>query len=107
MHVTIKVNDEPATFTDPIMNGDHIDVDIQLSKDVIAKKAAANVAAKAAEPSKPSEPEESATELFDPAETTESPAAEPAPADNGGLKDGLLSGYLAQLEKEKAEALKK
>lgn len=107
MHVTIKVNDEPATFTDPIMNGDHIDVDIQLSKDVIAKKAAANVAAKTAEPSKPSEPEESATELFDPAETTESPAAEPAPADNGGLKDGLLSGYLAQLEKEKAEALKK
>ncbi len=102
MHVTIKVNDEPATFTDPIMNGDHIDVDIQLSKDVIAKKAAANVAAKTAEPSKPSEPEESATELFDPAET-----AEPAPADNGGLKDGLLSGYLAQLEKEKAEALKK
>lgn len=107
MHVTIKVNDEPATFTDPIMNGDHIDVDIQLSKDVIAKKAAANVAAKTAEPSKPSEPEESATELFDPAETAESPAAEPAPADNGGLKDGLLSGYLAQLEKEKAEALKK
>lgn len=107
MHVTIKVNDEPATFTDPIMNGDHIDVDIQLSKDVIAKKAAANVAAKAAEPSKPSEPEESATELFDPAETAEAPAAEPTPADNGGLKDGLLSGYLAQLEKEKAEALKK
>ena len=107
MHVTIKVNDEPATFTDPIMNGDHIDVDIQLSKDVIAKKAAANVAAKAAEPSKPSEPEESATELFDPAETAEAPAAEPPPADNGGLKDGLLSGYLAQLEKEKAEALKK
>ncbi len=107
MHVTIKVNDEPATFTDPIMNGDHIDVDIQLSKDVIAKKAAANVAAKTAEPSKPSEPEESATELFDPAETAEAPAAEPAPADNGGLKDGLLSGYLAQLEKEKAEALKK
>ena len=107
MHVTIKVNDEPATFTDPIMNGDHIDVDIQLSKDVIAKKAAANVAAKAAEPSKPSEPEESATELFDPAETAEAPATEPTPADNGGLKDGLLSGYLAQLEKEKAEALKK
>ncbi|MBO4852388.1 MAG: rod shape-determining protein [Schwartzia sp.] len=104
MHVTIKVNDTPATFTDPIMNGDHIDVDIQLSKDVIAKKAAANVAAKAAEPS---ESAESSTELFDPAETAEAPASEPAPAESGGLKEGLLSGYLAQLEKEKAEALKK
>ncbi|MBR1759931.1 MAG: pilus assembly protein PilM, partial [Schwartzia sp.] len=37
MIVTITVNEKPATFSDPIMNGDQVDVDIRLADGVAAK----------------------------------------------------------------------
>lgn len=94
MVVEIKVNDKPAHFTDPLMNGDHIDIDIHLSDGVAAKKAAA---APSPEPAPaPDEPE--------PEETPAAPE-QPQPEETGG-KDGLLADYLALVEKEKAAVQK-
>ena len=94
MVVEIKVNDKPAHFTDPLMNGDHIDIDIHLSDGVAAKKAAA---APSSEPAPaPDEPE--------PEETPAAPE-QPQPEETGG-KDGLLADYLALVEKEKAATQK-
>ena len=94
MVVEIKVNDKPAHFTDPLMNGDHIDIDIHLSDGVAAKKAAA---APSPEPAPaPDEPE--------PEETPAAPE-QPQPEETGG-KDGLLADYLALVEKEKAATQK-
>lgn len=97
MVVAIKVNDKPAHFTDPLMNGDHIDVDIHLSDGVAAKKAATAPAAPTAEPTPaPAEPE-----------TEETPTAPEQPkTEEAGGKDGLLADYLALVEKEKAAAQK-
>ncbi|MBO6236986.1 MAG: hypothetical protein J6N22_09750, partial [Schwartzia sp.] len=86
-----------AHFTDPLMNGDHIDVDIHLSDGVAAKKAATAPAAPTAEPTPaPAEPE--------PEETLATPE-QPKTEETGG-KDGLLADYLALVEKEKAAAQK-
>ncbi len=94
MVVEIKVNDKPAHFTDPLMNGDHIDIDIHLSDGVAAKKVAA---APSSEPAPaPDEPE--------PEETPAAPE-QPQPEETGG-KDGLLADYLALVEKEKAATQK-
>ncbi len=94
MVVEIKVNDKPAHFTDPLMNGDHIDIDIHLSDGVAAKKVAA---APSSEPAPaPDEPE--------PEETPAAPE-QPQPEKTGG-KDGLLADYLALVEKEKAATQK-
>lgn len=95
MVVEIKVNDKPAHFTDPLMNGDHIDIDIHLSDGVAAKKVAA---APSPEPAPaPDEPE--------PEETPAAPE-QPQPEETGG-KDGLLADYLALVEKEKKAAVQK
>lgn len=94
MVVEIKVNDKPAHFTDPLMNGDHIDIDIHLSDGVAAKKVAA---APSSEPAPaPVEPE--------PEEPPAAPA-QPKPEATGG-KEGLLADYLALVEKEKAATQK-
>ncbi|MBP5200156.1 MAG: rod shape-determining protein [Schwartzia sp.] len=92
--VTITVNGKPAAFSTPIMNGDQVDVDIQLSESATAKsKKGISSSAPAGEPA-----------------PTESASGEvPAPETPEG-KDGLLADYLAQIEKEKggpAQAAKK
>ena len=94
MVVEIKVNDKPAHFTDPLMNGDHIDIDIHLSDGVATKKVAA---APSSEPAP----------ALDEPEPEETPAApeQPQPEETGG-KDGLLADYLALVEKEKAATQK-
>ncbi|MBR1553103.1 MAG: rod shape-determining protein [Schwartzia sp.] len=87
MIVEIKLNDKIAHFTDPIMNGDHLDVDIRLSDGVAAKKAQAPAPT----------PEPSA-----PAEEATAPAPTAQEAQTEGGKDGLLADYLAQVEKAEA-----
>ena len=108
MVVEIKLNDKPAHFTDPLMNGDHLDIDIRLSDSATAKTTqapaplAAPTPAPAASASMP-EPETASSAPVEEA-TVPDPRAQETP-DEGG-KDGLLAEYLAQVEKEKAEAAK-
>ena len=89
--VSILVNDKPATFSSPVMNGDQVDVDIHLSD----KTKPTTQAAAAAE----AEPPAPADEPAAPAQTEE--AQPPAAKTEGELKEGLLADYLAQIEKEK------
>lgn len=90
--VTITVNNKPATFSTPIMNGDQVDVDIHLSEKPTATAARTSSAASA-----PAQPAAPAAETV-PAESGRAEA--PAPETPEG-KDGLLADYLAQIEKEK------
>ena len=103
MVVEIKVNGKVAHFTDPIMNGDHLDIDIHLSEGVAAKSAKAAPAVSAAEPaSEPSAPAETASVAPEVPKTPEAPLQETAPSEpEAEGKDGLLADYLAQIEKEK------
>ncbi len=97
--VTITVNDKPATFSTPIMNGDQVDVDIHLSEKVTAKSAA-KLSSAAPAPAEPAAPAEEPA----PAESESVEAAEPEPEtapEKSEGKDGLLADYLAQIEKEK------
>ena len=93
--VTITVNDKPATFSTPIMNGDQVDVDIHLSEKPTAK--AARIPAM---PTAPAAPPQAAAPAAEVPPTAEAAAPQAATEASAG-KDGLLADYLAQIEKEK------